>query len=44
MSPVTLEEKAELVRDLSRAGATIQELNTVRKRISEMKGKARLAG
>ena len=36
--PITLDEKAALIRGLSLAGAPIQELNTVRKRISELKG------
>ena len=36
--PITLDEKADLVRDLSLAGAPIKELNAVRKRISELKG------
>ena len=36
--PITLEEKADLIRNLSLAGAPIKELNTVRKRISELKG------
>ncbi len=36
--PVTLEEKSSLIRSLSRAGATIQEMNSVRKRISLVKG------
>ncbi|CAG9856845.1 unnamed protein product [Phyllotreta striolata] len=36
--PITLEEKQNLVRTLSRKGATINELNCVRKRISQLKG------
>ncbi len=36
--PVTLAEKSALIRCLSRAGATIQELNSVRKRMSMVKG------
>jgi len=35
---ITLEEKQEVTRVLSRAGATIRELNAVRKHVSEMKG------
>ncbi len=38
--PVTLQEKARLVKDLSRAGADIKELNVVRKKLSELKGRA----
>ncbi|CAG4978883.1 unnamed protein product [Colias eurytheme] len=37
-TPITLEEKTELVKKLANAGADIKELNTVRKRISDMKG------
>ena len=36
--PITLGEKAALIRGLSLAGAPIKELNAVRKRISELKG------
>ena len=36
--PITLGEKADLIRNLSLAGAPIRELNAVRKRISELKG------
>ncbi|XP_063834751.1 glycerate kinase [Ostrinia nubilalis] len=36
--PITLEEKCGLVKKLANAGADIVELNTVRKRISELKG------
>ena len=36
--PLTLEEKAEVIRQLSRAGAEIRELNTVRKALSQLKG------
>ncbi|XP_060531272.1 glycerate kinase [Cylas formicarius] len=36
--PVTLQEKLTLVRDLSRSGADIAELNTVRKQLSLLKG------
>lgn len=35
---ITLEEKIAITRKLSRAGATIQELNTVRRQISDIKG------
>ncbi|WP_437186435.1 glycerate kinase type-2 family protein [Planctomicrobium sp. SH668] len=35
---ITLEEKLELTRTLSRNGATIQELNAVRSELSEIKG------
>ena len=35
---VTLEEKARLTGELMRAGATIEELNTVRKHLSRVKG------
>ena len=35
---ITLEEKSELTRFLSTSGATINELNTVRKQLSEIKG------
>lgn len=38
VKPITLEEKVALIRALGKAGATIIELNTVRKRISELKG------
>lgn len=36
--PVTLEEKAEVTALLLRSGATIRELNTVRKHLSKIKG------
>lgn len=36
--PTTLEEKQAVTRFLMHAGATINELNTVRKRLSEIKG------
>lgn len=36
--PLTLPEKAEVIRQLSRAGADIKELNTVRKSLSRVKG------
>ncbi len=36
--PVTLAKKQELTRKLAAAGATIQELNTVRKQLSTVKG------
>ncbi|CAH1105622.1 unnamed protein product [Psylliodes chrysocephalus] len=36
--PITLEEKHNLVRTLAKRGADINELNTVRKRISVLKG------
>jgi len=36
--PLTLPEKAEVIRQLSRAGADIKELNTVRKALSRVKG------
>lgn len=36
--PITLEEKQAVTRFLMHAGATINELNTVRKRLSEIKG------
>lgn len=36
--PVTLEEKAEVTALLLRSGATIRELNTVRKHLSRVKG------
>ncbi|XP_038219650.1 glycerate kinase [Zerene cesonia] len=36
--PITLEEKTKLTKKLAYAGADIKELNTVRKRISDMKG------
>lgn len=36
--PITLDEKTDLVRKLANAGADIVELNTVRKRLSELKG------
>ncbi|CAL8126474.1 unnamed protein product [Orchesella dallaii] len=36
--PVTLDEKQELIKHLAKAGCTINELNTVRKRLSLVKG------
>ncbi|MFT7804438.1 glycerate kinase [Arapaima gigas] len=36
--PITLEEKLEVTRKLAAAGATIQELNTVRRALSLLKG------
>ena len=36
--PLTLPEKADVIRQLSRAGADIKELNTVRKALSRVKG------
>lgn len=36
--PLTLKEKTALIQSLSKAGATIVELNTVRKKLSELKG------
>lgn len=36
--PLTLQDKVEIIGQLSRAGATIQELNTVRIHLSSMKG------
>ena len=36
--PVTLQDKQAVTRFLMHAGATIQELNTVRKRLSQIKG------
>ena len=36
--PVTLEDKQQITRALAAAGATIQELNTVRKQLSTVKG------
>ncbi|CAG9765422.1 unnamed protein product [Ceutorhynchus assimilis] len=36
--PITLEEKCAIVKELSRSGATIQELNTVRQQLSLLKG------
>lgn len=38
MAPITLTEKSQLISQLSRAGATIEELNTVRIAISQVKG------
>ena len=38
IDPITLDEKSSLIRQLSRAGATIEELNTVRISISQVKG------
>ena len=36
--PITLDEKTALIKKLANAGADIKELNTVRKRISDLKG------
>ncbi|KAK1158657.1 glycerate kinase-like [Acipenser oxyrinchus oxyrinchus] len=36
--PITLEEKQSLTRQLAARGATIQELNTLRKALSQLKG------
>ncbi|XP_048874404.1 glycerate kinase [Brienomyrus brachyistius] len=36
--PISLEEKQEVTRKLAGAGATIQELNTVRRALSQLKG------
>lgn len=36
--PVTLEEKQTLTKLLAARGATIQELNTIRKALSQLKG------
>lgn len=36
--PITLEEKTSLIKNLSRSGATIQELNTIRIALSQLKG------
>lgn len=38
IAPITLDEKTLLIKNLSRAGATINELNTVRIAISQVKG------
>ncbi|MDR1964232.1 MAG: DUF4147 domain-containing protein [Planctomycetaceae bacterium] len=38
VSEISLREKLELTRFLSESGATIQELNTVRKQLSQIKG------
>ena len=38
VTPITLDEKSELIKRLSRAGATINELNVVRIAISQVKG------
>lgn len=38
IEPITLEEKSSLIKNLSRAGATITELNVVRIAISQVKG------
>lgn len=38
IEPITLDEKSKLVKQLSRAGATINELNVVRIAISQVKG------
>ncbi|KAM9813623.1 glycerate kinase [Neosynchiropus ocellatus] len=37
-SPITLQEKHDVTRKLAAAGATIQELNTVRRALSTLKG------
>ncbi|CAO1307229.1 unnamed protein product [Diamesa serratosioi] len=36
--PITLEEKISLIKNLSRCGATIQEINTIRIALSQLKG------
>lgn len=36
--PITLDEKTSLIKKLANAGADIKELNTVRKRLSDLKG------
>ncbi|KAJ8715610.1 hypothetical protein PYW07_010092 [Mythimna separata] len=36
--PITLDQKTALIKNLANAGADIKELNTVRKRISHLKG------
>ncbi|GJQ65573.1 hypothetical protein Trydic_g7672 [Trypoxylus dichotomus] len=36
--PITLEEDLALIKSLSKAGANIMELNTVRRKLSELKG------
>lgn len=38
IEPITLEEKSTLIRQMSRAGANINELNTVRIALSQVKG------
>lgn len=38
IEPISLEEKSELIRQMSRAGANINELNTVRIALSQVKG------
>ncbi|KAK3890806.1 hypothetical protein Pcinc_005265 [Petrolisthes cinctipes] len=38
LPPLTLQEKTNIIRSLSRAGASITELNTVRKSLSRTKG------
>lgn len=38
IAPITLDEKINLIKKLANAGADITELNTVRKRISDIKG------
>lgn len=38
IEPITLDEKSQLIKQLSRAGVTINELNTVRISISQVKG------
>ena len=38
INPITLNEKSNLIKDLSKSGASIQELNVVRKRLSNLKG------
>ncbi|XP_076045351.1 glycerate kinase [Oratosquilla oratoria] len=38
LPPLTLQEKLDIIRSLSRKGATISELNTVRKALSAVKG------
>ncbi|XP_075986410.1 glycerate kinase [Anticarsia gemmatalis] len=36
--PITLKEKTDLIKNLANSGADIKELNTVRKRLSDLKG------
>lgn len=38
IAPLSLEDKAKITKDLSKAGATIQELNAVRIQLSSLKG------
>ncbi|XP_072934822.1 glycerate kinase [Epargyreus clarus] len=37
-APITLQEKTDLIKRLANSGADIKELNTVRKRLSDLKG------